>query len=194
MEKTTDLDDPQRRRIHLLRKIKDFTRSIVGDLAGGRSPEISINKYQNYCTNSDGNCRHNLNVVFASPCRKAEYSCLLLGLLDPYGFDILTTYRFCPMIRRKLRLWCTDAIYSAKSQNGDSKLELERMLEKGVKFEIEALSVRSLSFLTQEYLPAKIQGEPRSLVFFNFYAHLLAFLCSRLLCFISIEYNWLPRR
>ncbi|GAB2230426.1 hypothetical protein Drorol1_Dr00014691 [Drosera rotundifolia] len=361
MEKTTDLDDPQRRRIHLLRKIKDFTRSIVGDLAGGRSPEISINKYRNYCTNSDGNCfcscnlvhgkevltlktqcqvhridvllkvlaivqqllqenrhaskrdiyymypsvfteqsivdraineiciilecsRHNLNVVSVAkglvmgwirfsevgnrfdcisnpnsphpvPVRVEDVSdiftiaqyilivekesvfqrlandhfcsanhCIVitgrgypdistrrfLRVLveklnipvyclvdcDPYGFDILTTYRFGSMQMaydaKYLQLpeicWLGAFIsdsekYSLPSEcllpltSEDKKkaeamvhrcylqceepewrLELERMLEEGVKFEIEALSVHSLSFLTQEYLPAKIQG------------------------------------
>lgn len=34
--------------------------------------------------------------------------------------------------------------------------ELELMLEKGVKFEIEALSAHSLSFLSDNYLPSKI--------------------------------------
>ncbi|GAB4845990.1 hypothetical protein Ancab_024994 [Ancistrocladus abbreviatus] len=38
------------------------------------------------------------------------------------------------------------------------RLELELMLEKGLKFEIEALSVHSLSFLSEAYLPSKIQG------------------------------------
>ncbi|KAF4391258.1 hypothetical protein G4B88_016568 [Cannabis sativa] len=36
--------------------------------------------------------------------------------------------------------------------------ELEVMLQRGVKFEIEALSVCALSFLSDEYLPSKIQG------------------------------------
>jgi meiotic recombination protein SPO11 len=31
------------------------------------------------------------------------------------------------------------------------------MLEKGVKFEIEALSASSISFLSQEYIPQKIK-------------------------------------
>ncbi|KAM0871939.1 hypothetical protein ACQ4PT_039056 [Festuca glaucescens] len=35
--------------------------------------------------------------------------------------------------------------------------ELEAMLEKGVKFEIEALSANSISFLSQEYIPQKIK-------------------------------------
>ncbi|KAF2288961.1 hypothetical protein GH714_023118 [Hevea brasiliensis] len=37
------------------------------------------------------------------------------------------------------------------------RLELESMLQR-VKFEIEALSVRSLSFLSEQYIPSKIQG------------------------------------
>ncbi|KAJ9153924.1 hypothetical protein P3X46_027312 [Hevea brasiliensis] len=38
------------------------------------------------------------------------------------------------------------------------RLELESMLQRGVKFEIEALSVHSLSFLSEQYIPSKIQG------------------------------------
>ncbi|KAK4575791.1 hypothetical protein RGQ29_026659 [Quercus rubra] len=38
------------------------------------------------------------------------------------------------------------------------RLELELMLQRGVKFEIEALSVHSLSFLSKEYITSKIQG------------------------------------
>ncbi|KAK7852790.1 meiotic recombination protein spo11-1 [Quercus suber] len=37
-------------------------------------------------------------------------------------------------------------------------LELELMLQRGLKFEIEALSVHSLSFLSKEYITSKIQG------------------------------------
>ncbi|XP_024313733.1 meiotic recombination protein SPO11-1 isoform X3 [Brachypodium distachyon] len=37
------------------------------------------------------------------------------------------------------------------------RAELEAMLEKGVKFEIEALSASSISFLSQEYIPQKIK-------------------------------------
>lgn len=36
-------------------------------------------------------------------------------------------------------------------------LELEAMLQKGVKFEIEALSASSISFLSEEYIPQKIK-------------------------------------
>jgi hypothetical protein len=35
--------------------------------------------------------------------------------------------------------------------------ELEAMLQKGVKFEIEALSANSISFLSDEYIPQKIK-------------------------------------
>ncbi|KAF9610897.1 hypothetical protein IFM89_025431 [Coptis chinensis] len=38
------------------------------------------------------------------------------------------------------------------------RLELEAMLQRGVKFEIEALSVSSLSFLSDEYIPSKIES------------------------------------
>lgn len=36
------------------------------------------------------------------------------------------------------------------------RLELELMLQKGVKFEIEAFSVHTLSFLSEQYIPSKI--------------------------------------
>ncbi|KAK4439708.1 Meiotic recombination protein SPO11-1 [Sesamum alatum] len=35
--------------------------------------------------------------------------------------------------------------------------ELQLMLDRGVKFEIEALSAHSLTFLSENYLPSKIQ-------------------------------------
>ncbi|GJR45921.1 meiotic recombination protein SPO11-1 [Tanacetum coccineum] len=38
------------------------------------------------------------------------------------------------------------------------RFELQLLLESGVKFEIEALSVHSLTFLSKEYLPSKIRG------------------------------------
>ncbi|XP_060188482.1 meiotic recombination protein SPO11-1-like [Lycium barbarum] len=38
------------------------------------------------------------------------------------------------------------------------RFELELLLHKGVKFEIEALSVHSLTFLSHEYLPSKIHS------------------------------------
>ncbi|XP_010534803.1 PREDICTED: meiotic recombination protein SPO11-1 isoform X2 [Tarenaya hassleriana] len=40
----------------LLQRIKDFTRSIIEDLARGRSPTISINRFRNYCMNPEANC------------------------------------------------------------------------------------------------------------------------------------------
>ncbi|PQM36378.1 hypothetical protein Pyn_27064 [Prunus yedoensis var. nudiflora] len=38
------------------------------------------------------------------------------------------------------------------------ELELQLMLERGVKFELEALSVHELNFLSAVYIPSKIQG------------------------------------
>ncbi|KAB2615399.1 meiotic recombination protein SPO11-1-like [Pyrus ussuriensis x Pyrus communis] len=40
----------------LLRKIREFTRAMVEDLSNGRSPEIFIDRFRNYCTNPDSNC------------------------------------------------------------------------------------------------------------------------------------------
>ncbi|KAL4567276.1 hypothetical protein LXL04_022855 [Taraxacum kok-saghyz] len=115
---------------------------------------------------------------------------------DPYGFDILTTYRFGSMQmaydakilrlpeikwigvfpsdadKYKIPQHCllpmtpedkmkTEAILNRcylKRVVPEWRVEVELMLEKGVKFEIEALSVHSLNFLSQEYLPSKIQG------------------------------------
>ncbi|CAI0374069.1 unnamed protein product [Linum tenue] len=45
-----------RRRMELLGKIRDFTRSLVKALSEGRSPGIFIDKFSNYCTNPHGNC------------------------------------------------------------------------------------------------------------------------------------------
>ena len=53
------------------------------------------------------------------------------------------------------------------------RLELERMKENGVKFEIEALSVHSLSFLSKEYLPSKIHGKEKCLGLFSCIIHCL---------------------
>ncbi|KAM7279028.1 hypothetical protein ACFE04_006162 [Oxalis oulophora] len=115
---------------------------------------------------------------------------------DPYGFDILTTYRFGSMQMaydaKFLRIpginWLgafpsdsekyglpqqcllplteqdkrrTEAILQRcylQREVPQWRLELESMLQKGVKFEIEALSMQSLSFLSEEYIPAKIQA------------------------------------
>ncbi|KAF5479055.1 hypothetical protein F2P56_005560 [Juglans regia] len=115
---------------------------------------------------------------------------------DPYGFDILTTYRFgslqmaydakylrCPEVRWLgafpsdsekycLPQQCLLPLTGKDKRKTESMLnrcylqrdvpkwrsELELMLQRGVKFEIEALSVYSLSFLTKEYIPSKIKG------------------------------------
>lgn len=114
---------------------------------------------------------------------------------DPYGFDILATYRFgslemaydAEFLRVPdicwLGVFTSDCekyalpsqclfplttedkkrveamIHRCYLQNEEPhwRVELERMQEKGLKFEIEALSVHSLSFLSKEYLPSKIQ-------------------------------------
>ncbi|XP_059443137.1 meiotic recombination protein SPO11-1 [Corylus avellana] len=114
---------------------------------------------------------------------------------DPYGFDILTTYRFgsmqmaydakylrCPEVcwlgafpsdsekyclpqqcllpltaqdRKKIEAMLNRCYLQREVPKW--RLELELMLQRGVKFEIEALSVHSLSFLSKEYIPSKIQ-------------------------------------
>lgn len=115
---------------------------------------------------------------------------------DPYGFDILTTYRFGSMQMaydaKILRLpeirWlgafpsdiekyslpehCLLPLTAGDKSRAEAmlhrcylrlevaewRLEIELMLQRGVKFEIEALSACSLSFLSEEYVPSKIQG------------------------------------
>ncbi|KAK6229858.1 hypothetical protein SCA6_018809 [Theobroma cacao] len=114
---------------------------------------------------------------------------------DPYGFDILATYRFGSMQMaydaKLLRVpeiqWI--GAFPSDSENYDLpqqcllplttedkrkteamlnrcylhqevpdwRSELELMLQRGVKFEIEALSVHSLSFLSEVYIRSKIQ-------------------------------------
>ncbi|KAJ0980136.1 hypothetical protein J5N97_008391 [Dioscorea zingiberensis] len=114
---------------------------------------------------------------------------------DPYGFDILTTYRFGSMqMAYDAKIFRVPGIYwlgvflsdsekyclpnrcllnlTAKDkQKAEAilmrcylhreapkwRLELEIMLDKGVKYEIEALSASSLSFLST-YIPQQIQG------------------------------------
>eukprot|EP00257_Ricinus_communis_P026368 XP_025013782.1 meiotic recombination protein SPO11-1 [Ricinus communis] len=114
---------------------------------------------------------------------------------DPYGFDILTTYRFGSMLMaydaKFLRVpeirWlgafpsdlekyglpqhCLLPLTDEDRRRTETmllrcylqreapewRLELESMLQRGVKFEIEALSVHSLSFLSELYIPSKIQ-------------------------------------
>uniref|UniRef100_A0A5B7BFX0 Putative meiotic recombination protein SPO11-1 isoform X5 n=1 Tax=Davidia involucrata TaxID=16924 RepID=A0A5B7BFX0_DAVIN len=115
---------------------------------------------------------------------------------DPYGFDILTTYRFGSMqmaydakFLRAPDIHWLGAFPSDSEKFGlpqqcllpltaedktkieamllrcylqreapQWRLELELLLQRGVKFELEALSVHSLSFLSEEYIPSKIQG------------------------------------
>ncbi|KAI3419859.1 TP6A_N domain-containing protein, partial [Psidium guajava] len=117
---------------------------------------------------------------------------------DPYGFDILSTYRFGSMqmaydakfMRNPEMSWLgafpsdfekyslptecllpltaedkrkTEAILLRcylQREAPDWRFELELMLHRGVKFEIEAFSVHSLSYLSREYIPSKIHGLP----------------------------------
>ncbi|KAJ7014330.1 meiotic recombination protein SPO11-1 isoform X1 [Populus alba x Populus x berolinensis] len=140
--------------------------------------------------------------------QKVEISVLFLRLLveklclpvyclvdcDPYGFDILTTYRFGSMQMafdaKVLRVpevqWlgafpsdfekydlpqqCLLPLTAEDKRRTETmllrcylqkevpewRLELELMLQKGVKFEIEAFSVHTLSFLSEQYIPSKI--------------------------------------
>uniref|UniRef100_A0A0E0KJ46 DNA topoisomerase (ATP-hydrolyzing) n=1 Tax=Oryza punctata TaxID=4537 RepID=A0A0E0KJ46_ORYPU len=114
---------------------------------------------------------------------------------DPYGFDILATYKFgslqlaydanflrVPDIRwlgvftSDFEDYClpdccllhlssedrrkAEGILSRCYLHREApqwRLELEAMLQKGVKFEIEALSACSISFLSEEYIPQKIK-------------------------------------
>nr|XP_017251396.1 PREDICTED: meiotic recombination protein SPO11-1-like isoform X2 [Daucus carota subsp. sativus] len=116
---------------------------------------------------------------------------------DPYGFDILTTYRFGSMQmafdakflrisniqwigvfisdvdRFSLPQHCllpltnedksrTEALLRRcylEREVPEWRLELELLLQRGVKFEIEALSAHSLSFLSEVYVPSKLKGE-----------------------------------
>ncbi|KAL0560672.1 hypothetical protein IC582_001082 [Cucumis melo] len=116
---------------------------------------------------------------------------------DPYGFDILTTYRFGSMQMaydaKNLRIpqlqWigafasdsekydlpeqCLIPLTSKDKRRTEAllqrcylrrevphwRLELDSMLQRGVKFEIEALSVHNISFLSDHYLPSKIESE-----------------------------------
>ncbi|CAH9063916.1 unnamed protein product [Cuscuta epithymum] len=115
---------------------------------------------------------------------------------DPYGFDILATYKFGSMQMAHdanfLRIpeirwlgafpldcdsYCIPQQCLLPLTEEDKKrvqtmlqrcyvqrevpkwrIELELLLQKGVKFELEALSACSLSFLTDVYLPSNIQG------------------------------------
>ncbi|XP_020583822.1 meiotic recombination protein SPO11-1 isoform X3 [Phalaenopsis equestris] len=115
---------------------------------------------------------------------------------DPYGFDILTIYRFGSMQmsydakllrvseirwlgvffsdleRYQLPERCLLTLTTEDKKKVEAmlsrcylhqeapqwRLELEMMLHKGVKFEIEALAAYSLSILADAYIPRKIQG------------------------------------
>ncbi|XP_063950603.1 meiotic recombination protein SPO11-1-like isoform X11 [Daucus carota subsp. sativus] len=65
---------------------------------------------------------------------------------------------------RELKHCCVDVTWKEKCQNGGVTqvylLELELLLQRGVKFEIEALSAHSLSFLSEVYVPSKLKAEP----------------------------------
>ncbi|KAG6407426.1 hypothetical protein SASPL_130417 [Salvia splendens] len=72
---------------------------------------------------------------------------------DPYGIDILVTYRFGSMIRSCIM----SVLHGTRSPSLEVKLsELQLLLDRGVKCEIEALSAQSLTFLSEKYLPSKI--------------------------------------
>ncbi|KAG6405262.1 hypothetical protein SASPL_132849 [Salvia splendens] len=113
---------------------------------------------------------------------------------DPYGIDILVTYRFGSMQMaydaKYLRLpeirWlgafpsdsdsyqlpqqCLLNLTAEDKKKAEAVLcrcymerevprwrsELQLLLDRGVKFEIEALSAQSLTFLSEKYLPSKI--------------------------------------
>ncbi|KAM1342951.1 hypothetical protein ACFX14_007303 [Malus domestica] len=115
---------------------------------------------------------------------------------DPYGFDILSIYRFGSMqmaydakfLRVPEVLWLgafpsdsekyslpqqcllpltaedkrkTEAILLRcylQREAPQWRFELKLMLERGVKFELEALSVHEINFLSEVYIPSKIQG------------------------------------
>ncbi|PWA85367.1 spo11/DNA topoisomerase VI subunit A [Artemisia annua] len=118
---------------------------------------------------------------------------------DPYGFDILTTYRFGSLVMSLEMLFsslCGSDSKQRQQMAYDAKImrlpeiqwlgvfpsDAEKysvpqqcllpmteegvilhalhdsLLESGVKFEIEALSVHSLTFLSKEYLPSKIRA------------------------------------
>ncbi|KAL3643073.1 hypothetical protein CASFOL_013888 [Castilleja foliolosa] len=115
---------------------------------------------------------------------------------DPYGIDILATYRFGSMQMsydsKSLRLpemhWlgafpsdcqkyqlpqqCLLPLTAEDKNKAEGILrrcymerevpywrsELQLMLDVGVKFEIEALSAQSITFLSENYLPSKIRG------------------------------------
>ncbi|GAA0170283.1 endodeoxyribonuclease [Lithospermum erythrorhizon] len=46
----------------LLQKIKELTRSILGDLSSGQLPKLFIDRFRNYCTDASGNCCCSLDI------------------------------------------------------------------------------------------------------------------------------------
>ncbi|KAK4484761.1 hypothetical protein RD792_007355 [Penstemon davidsonii] len=151
--------------------------------------------------------RHNLNVGRGYPdvptrrflrllVEKLRLPVYCLVDCDPYGIDILTTFRFGSMQMaydaKSLRLpeirWlgafpsdsekyqlpqqCLLPLTAEDKQRvggmlrrcymerevPDWRSELQLLLDRGVKFEIEALSAHSLSFLSDYYLPSKIRN------------------------------------
>ncbi|KAJ8766542.1 hypothetical protein K2173_023789 [Erythroxylum novogranatense] len=122
----------------------------------------------------------------------------IYGLVDcdPYGFDIMTTYRFGSMkmaydakflrvpeihwlgvfpsdlerygipdrcllpLTTKDRRRTKTMLYRCylHREVPNWRLELELMLQRGAKFEIEALCTHSFSFLSEQYIPHKIEG------------------------------------
>lgn len=118
---------------------------------------------------------------------KTPYRFNLCIFLFPL-LSFLTGDNFHSQIRKGLKQCCLDATWSVKCHNGGRyqqtsmcfcihisskstktrlwlkrfgrlRLELETMLKRGVKFEIEALSVHSLAFLSEVYIPSKIRRE-----------------------------------
>lgn len=128
--------------------------------------------------------------------KKLDLPAYCLVDCDPYGFDILTTYRFgsmtmgfdakslCVPGMRWLGVFPSDSDkyhlpdrcllpFSPEDKKKAYTMlqrcymyreapkwrsELEIMLQRGVKFEIEAFSASSFSFLSEEYIPSKIQS------------------------------------
>ncbi|KAL6204998.1 hypothetical protein ACLB2K_022264 [Fragaria x ananassa] len=56
MEGKRSRGSSQPRPRELLRKIKEFTRALVEDLTNGRPPQILIDRFRNYCSDSSANC------------------------------------------------------------------------------------------------------------------------------------------
>ncbi|CAA0832451.1 Meiotic recombination protein SPO11-1 [Striga hermonthica] len=158
---------------------------------------------------NDQFCRQNRCIVITGrgypdvPTRRflhllTEKLCLPVYCLvdcDPYGIDILTTYRFGSMqmaydsksLRLPVMHWlgafpsdsekyeipqqCLLPLTAEDKQKAKSMLsrcymerevphwrsQLQLMLDREVKFEIEALSANSITFLSESYVPSKIR-------------------------------------